>query len=549
MNKKFRFIPVALAALMLGACSTNDDVVDGGEKGEGTTSYMAVQIVNAGNASGTRASYDPTDDTATSGDYEDGTGAESTITSARFYFFDGSGNAYNVISGGVNFIDKELTKDASGQDHSSTVEGASTATLVIENSKDAAPASMVAIVNYDKDNDTYLGNTSKSLSDLQAIKSEDLGSTTSFVMSNSVYDGACAVSVGNCVKQDPDEAKKTPVTIYVERVLAKVNTKSTGTQTIGGRTVYKVGDINNGTTPVYAEIQGWSVADENKTSYLLKNVGGDYSKLSFTWSSDTYPRSFWATSTTDRGTKNVWSWKEMADNKLNSALYTQESTPTTMENFDLKKNDITKVVVAAKLVDKDGKDLELCLFQGVYLIGEKQVKNAILKEMKDHYRKVVSGVTGDLEVSDLSFPNPTSATNAYKVYAKVNALTGNDKYEKLNANGDAWEDCTADDINTYLSSASMAAQIRKGGRTYYYTPIRHLGTGTANNILLGDYGVVRNHSYEVSITGITGFGTAVYNPDADIDPEPPVEESTYLAAQIRVLSWRIVKSEVNLTTN
>lgn len=299
---------------------------------------------------------------------------------------------------------------------------------------------------------------------------------------------------------------------------------------------------------MYAEIQGWSVADENPTSNLLKDVSGDYSKLSFTWSAPAYHRSFWATSTSDRGTKNVWSWNEMTGNELNSALYTQESTPTTMENFDLKKNDITKVVVAAKLVDAQGKDMEMCLLQGVYLIGEDQVKNAILKEMKDHYKKVVNGTTSDLEVSDLTFQDPATTTNAYKVYAKVNALTSPNKYQKLNDNN-VWEDCTADDINTYLSTASMAAQIRKGGMTYYYTPIRHLGTGTADNILFGDYGVVRNHSYEVSITGITGFGTAVYNPNADIDPEPPVEESTYLAAQIRVLSWRIVKSEVNLTTN
>ena len=61
-----------------------------------------------------------------------------------------------------------------------------------------------------------------------------------------------------------------------------------------------------------------------------------------------------------------------------------------------------------------------------------------------------------------------------------------------------------------------------------------------------EYGVVRNHSYQVEISSIKGFGTPVYNPDTEIIPVLPSDDLTYLAAKISVLSWRVVSSKVDL---
>ena len=57
---------------------------------------------------------------------------------------------------------------------------------------------------------------------------------------------------------------------------------------------------------------------------------------------------------------------------------------------------------------------------------------------------------------------------------------------------------------------------------------------------------MRNHSYQVTIQNIKGFGTPVYDPKKEIDPMIPSDENTYLAASIKVLSWRVVSSKVNL---
>lgn len=546
MNKKFRFIPVALAALMLGACSTNDDVVDGEAK-ERTTSYMAVQIVNAGNASGTR-SYDPENSSAMSGDYEDGTGNESAISSARFYFFDENGGAYTVANG-VNYLNKDVSVSNNSSDHdNATIEGATSAVLVIENSKRVPPASVVAIANC-PENDTDLGSGSKTLTELKAICNGNFATTgeNTFVMSNSVYDGGCEVKVAGHVKENESDAKDNPVVIYVERVVAKVNTALTNTES-GKTDTYKVGQTAE-KKDVYAKVMGWGVADENGKSYLLKKLESSYTDLGIDpWSSTEYRRSFWATSSTEKG-KNNNSWTAMASKAIGTAQYTQESTPNQTSDFsDLKKNDLTKVVVAAQLVDNNGNAIELCQYKGVEYTSETAVKKVILNEIKGVYRiKTSDTETRELTEGDLTFTNKTGATNeAYKVYATVaekDKSNSTISYQKCTDG--TWSDCAYTDINTALSAADAnAAQIRKNGKTYYYTTIEHIGDADK----IGKYGVVRNHSYVVTIKSITGFGTPVYFPDKTIDPEPPTDSSTYLAAQIKVLSWRVVNSTVDLTT-
>lgn len=61
------------------------------------------------------------------------------------------------------------------------------------------------------------------------------------------------------------------------------------------------------------------------------------------------------------------------------------------------------------------------------------------------------------------------------------------------------------------------------------------------------YGVVRNHVYELTINGISGFGTAVAKPETAIDePEKPTDDASYLAADVVVLKWKVVSQKVTL---
>ena len=100
---------------------------------------------------------------------------------------------------------------------------------------------------------------------------------------------------------------------------------------------------------------------------------------------------------------------------------------------------------------------------------------------------------------------------------------------------------TNEKINVVLGGVEPAL-LYKGGQAYYHTTIKHLGNPGTN----AEFGVVRNHSYIVNITKITGFGTPVYNPNTQVGPETPVDFTTYVAADVRILSWRVVDADYEL---
>lgn len=105
--KFFKLYSLALAgALMLGACSSSDDLKDGGATANEGKSYIAVNIKSVGTAgAGTRAE----DYTQGGGTYEDGTENEGAISAVRFFFFNSDGSPYIMNGTEVNFKDLDKT--------------------------------------------------------------------------------------------------------------------------------------------------------------------------------------------------------------------------------------------------------------------------------------------------------------------------------------------------------------------------------------------------------------------------------------------------------
>ena len=97
-------------------------------------------------------------------------------------------------------------------------------------------------------------------------------------------------------------------------------------------------------------------------------------------------------------------------------------------------------------------------------------------------------------------------------------------------------------MNTILKGVPSAV-LYTNGETFYYVDIKHLGnTGKA-----AEFGIVRNHAYNITINSIKGYGSPVYIGNAFLEyPETP-EQNTYVSAKINILSWRLVNQEVNIT--
>ena len=576
---------VLASALMLTVASCSSEDVAGGDaqNGKGATSYLAVNIENVGSAPASRG-YDKGD-----GTYEDGTEAESKINNVRFYFFNGDGTPYLLDNNGsekqpVNFLDQKV--ETAGNDHDHTAEIKTKAVLVLKGETKAVPASVIAVINPEVLDNTTLQSGTMTLSELRtsATGSKFYDKNGGFVMSNSVYESAgqdvCSTPVANSVFATAEDATKNPVDIYVERVNAKVNaridadyvrtneTEKAWSKNTEDKYQIKVGDIEvttyeentnaaptKNTYPVYAVVQGWQLADADGKAELCKQISTSWyaGELGISpWTTSDYHRCFWSKSVpitsgqqggvnrpvnpTFKGITQSLS----ADFK--EPVYTLPNTPDqVVKNPKTSINYLTKLIVAAKLVylDKDSKykTAQVCQYRGLTYLGEDAVKKQIVGGFAKYFKKTATGYQS-IEASDITFKtvSESSTVKDYEVVATLASTVG-ELYVK---DGETYKTVSKDVVNAELEKEE--AQVRPDGFTYYYTPIKHLGDAGK----LGEYGIVRNHSYQVTIQNIKGFGTPVYDPKKEIDPMIPSDDNTYLAASIKVLSWRVVSSTVDL---
>ena len=90
------------------------------------------------------------------------------------------------------------------------------------------------------------------------------------------------------------------------------------------------------------------------------------------------------------------------------------------------------------------------------------------------------------------------------------------------------------------------------GRMYYSIPVKHNTTSssftsnsTTPGILTGDYGSVRNHWYNFTITGVNSPGIPVADPDQPIIPNnEPLYET--LKVNMEILRWHNVSTDVSI---
>lgn len=540
--KIFKFFPLACAALMMCACSSDNDIEGGSTNPAGDAQYLAVNIVNVGTT--------PT--RATLPGYADGTAAESKINKIRFYFFHADGSAYGLknATGGVdNYIEKTITTtDMGTADGTNTVGAITNAILVIEGTTKQAPASVIAVVNPESITPA-LGTDPKSLNDLTnnvtGKQFYTIATKDNFAMTNSVYVEAgrtvCPSLVAGHIGTDKTTAEANPVKIYVERVVAKVGADlSTLTANAAGTTKYgmKVGTYSS--KDIYAVIDGWGVADENGTANVEKHITNSWKDADLgisTWTTADYHRSFWETSvafdaSNAKVNHNFNDYKAAHD----GIVYTLPNTPTAATT-DIYNNDLTKFLVTATLryQDEHGawQNAEICKYQGVEYLGIDALKEAIATTFNVYYTEA-GGVYTPIQAGDVDF---TTTGTSLKDYQVSPVLKTGKTYYKKNPTGTGYTPLTTENISTY------PAEVRKEGKAYYYIPISHLGAATTD---LAYYGVVRNHWYKVKVNSLKGFGTPVYEDTKTIIPTIPDDSNTYLAAQINVLQWRVVEQSVDL---
>ena len=552
-----------LAGLAFVGCTSRDDVdPNGGGSGDGSTRYLAVNLVSSDL---TRA--------AASG-YEDGSKEENKVTSVRFYFFNAAGGAASVkLKDGnyVNFYDWETpTQKPDGV--TDDIESLLSATIIINTGKeDKIPAMVAAVLN-----PTIKDNNSRSLTDLKDLVADyatgNLTKEGSFVMFNSVYRNGGAEISATSIKPEnlqdtEDKALKNPVKIYVERNVAKVGVElDAGFD--NGKLALKTKDGEGNEIPllvdgkqVYLEILGWELAAETSHGRLVKRINPGWTNNNLFGGY----RSYWAINSMKDDIYNVYD-KNYAQisTEFNKTLYTNENAQKEDidANIKCKATKDTKVILAGKLTDSDGNALNIVRHVGAHFIDDAsytQLRTNILNQLsiyrKYYYDIQVQVEDGEgntvtrtqrkqIDIDDIKIVNTEtqekedSKNNCY-VYAQLtDAAAARTWYTSLDQDAKPLADA-AKTINADLANKEIVSWplVWNNGMTYYYYSIKHL-----ENLI----GVVRNHVYKTKVTKILGLGTPVYDPEDIIYPEKPDENDHFIAAEVMILSWRLVPNDYEL---
>ena len=213
----------------------------------------------------------------------------------------------------------------------------------------------------------------------------------------------------------------------------------------------------------------------------------------------------------------------------------------------------TKFILKGKLCKANGDPFTIVRHLGAHFAdtqSETEAENLIeLKKSilgllsasgNNYYYSTESGReqigTGDLQIIVVSQEENENSQNNCYVYAQLTTDAAAKTWFTSLEGGTAIE---ATEINGKLANEEIVdrALVWNSGMTYYYNKIKHLN----------DFdGVVRNHIYAINVTKIAGLGTPVYDPDEIIYPETPEENDHYIAAQINILSWRVVDEDYEL---
>lgn len=570
-----KLFPFACVALMMSACASDKEEIGSSTRPGSDPQYLAVNIVNVGATPTTRAA-----------EYENGTAEESAIKKVRFYFFNGDGSPYLIKNPGIagveggenkNWLEASSADDSSTSGTPSQIEKITQTVLVINGVQSAAPAAIVAVVNPGTvDAETLKNGKTMRLSELRysAVgsnfykKNTSTGAVSEFVMSNSVYVNAgedvCASLVAGHVTTSAATAKAKPVDLYVERVVAKVtadvdnNAFELGNGTNWDKTKYGTKNPvgKSGDYDVYAVIEGWGLASENGKAEVEKQVNKTWTdgNLGFSpWTTSDYHRCFWEKSVAiDAGAganPPVNPTFNQLNAKMRDVLYTLPNTPESKVS-DLKNNGLTKFAVAATLRYKDADNnwhyAEICRYNGVSILGIDNLKRQVALTFSQYYTSTDGTNYTQLSKDDINFKDPNGTMQQYLVTPTLADDPTGTKYYTKTTTGTTPTFTEVDKATVLAAIEADKAEIRKDGRAYYYVPIKHLGSTDTNADAIAEYGIVRNHFYKITLSGITGFGTPVYDPTKVVVPAVPTYQDTYLAARVQVLQWRVVTQSASL---
>ena len=566
------FFGLAVLAAMTASCSSNNELVNGGNgsgENESGVSYASFSI-NLPTRSGTRADGDPK--------FEDGDANEYDVFNATLLVFkkpttEASEGEYTFVehvdlgsmqpwkSPGETGVTTQakITAKLSQVDKSGDYFA-----LVLLNNGSGADAK----VNLPTEETTTYSAWNKAANATDKFDKTDKG----FYMANAPLYNTTGKNVTTLVAIDknkifPTEAQASSgdaaADIYVERGLAKV-TLTTATKD----------EKPVATSSSYAgdkvKISNWALDVTNKKTFPIHNV--DELGYEDIWKNeaaasgpstqrfvDNNPetlvkRVYWgkdpnysnSTLNTDKTARAAEFNYVTANTEVTAdptkPLYCRENT---FNLANMMQGQTTRVIFKASYTPKGFTEADGKTF---FKVGT-SVALWKKKDLEDHIKaavtKVISGATTDNTTIDLAAPgnNITTAGN-HEIKAANITVEGHDVTPE--------EEKAVNEKVGLTEKAGISTYAN--GESYYIARIKHFGDvltpwksgtyGTDNLAYLGRYGMLRNNWYELDVQSVSGPG---YPDVPEVKPNTPDDEDDkYIKVSVKILNWAKRSQKVDL---
>ncbi len=166
----------------------------------------------------------------------------------------------------------------------------------------------------------------------------------------------------------------------------------------------------------------------------------------------------------------------------------------------------------------------------------------------------VNAGNGNVNIEAIIEGDDTTASNW--IFIRNTADDGSYTYtfmENFNNQSEILASIT-DIVDGYNGDEGYEISVYADGLMYYSVPIEHLNNSIerdgyqrqTNAIEEAQYGVVRNHWYELTVNGVTKMGKAIVDENEVIVPDPTDPTYFYVEANINVLAWKNVTQGIIL---
>lgn len=567
------FFGLAVLAAMTASCSSNNDLVNGGnDSGENETGVgYATLSINLPTTNGTRAAGDP--------EFKPGDANEYDVKDVTLLIFQEAGKSENDYT----FVEKAdlgtmapWVKD----DGNTGITTAATITAkLISVDLDGKYYALAILNNKDNKNDLKVNiptaNQTYSDWNVAANAKNLVDNTNGFYMANAPEftagtEPTTLVKIEKiyATKQAAETNKAT--TIHVERGMAKVTVASFPKDLPPTGTKYKSDKV---------EITAWNLDVTNKSTFPIHKTAGLTSPFTTIWSASTDPapstgrfvdgsnkafkRVYWgvdpnystdyATVEACQGAFNVLAANANITGNATTPQYCLENT------FDIdhmKQGQTTRVVFKATYTPNGFNPGDT-----FYKIGN----NTDLWKKADLEAQIKAKAQEVLKETNAA--NVTVTLNAAKNNIEETAGTKILTEENVQHNSANVSPTEIKAINEKLGLKAatetepiVGIATYASGESYYIARIKHFGDvltsweegdatygkndATQNNKYLGRYGVLRNNWYELTVHSVSGPGT----PDVPtIKPTDPDDENyKYISVSVKILDWAKRSQNVDL---